>query len=239
MRLAAKATGWFPRPSGLCPSLHSHCLGGCGLGSSFFILPHPLGSVNMNFWLLQPAWMGRWQREHESTQEKRNNLFEIFNNVYFFMTKAICVCGRHCKVVDSPFISQLPSLFCFPASSSHVTQIWPMRHQSVVESLGKLLFSWERHWSFWFPFLLWMHMWWLGSSGHVKAMKEKPWKFQTLVLALLSCRTTVVWSSVTCSQEQSYLHNVLYNVQCRKVRKYRTKEKRIEENITCNPTIQK
>ena len=69
---------------------------------------------------------------------------------------------------------------------------------------------------------------WRGC-GHIRVMKEKPWEFQTSVLTLLSHWTIGVWLFVTCSQEQSYLHNVpyniLYNVHCRKVRKYRGKKK--------------
>lgn len=62
----------------------------------------------------------------------------------------MCVCGRYGKNISVSPIS--PSLFHSPARGDHVTQIRPMRRKCVMEFLGQLLFSWDRHWAFWSPF---------------------------------------------------------------------------------------
>lgn len=151
------------------------------------------------------------------------------------MTKAIYVCGRHCKGAGSP-----PFPTCFLSSAFQLAVV--MWHQSGQWDISLSWSPWE---SSFFPKKgtspsgppLYSENTcddWRGC-GHMKII-------QTLVLTLLSHWTTGVGLFVTCSQEQSYLHNVphnvLFNVHCRKVRKSKGK-KRTEENINYIPTIQK
>lgn len=211
MRLAEQATGRFPRPLALCPSLYSHRLGGCSLVSDFFILPHTLRWWIWICWLLQPecGWeRGRGRKALKWSRRKEITYFKSSITFFFFKYKAICVCGKHCERADTtpfpllPFSSQLGMVMWHKWGQLGRSLSWGSWERSC--------FPWDRDWPSWPPFCLNAYMMTGGAVANVKATKKKPCKFQTSVLALFSCWTITVWIFITCSQRQSYLYNVLY-----------------------------
>lgn len=162
MKLAEQATGWFPRSLAFCPSFHSLHLEGVASTQVSSSFPTLLAQwIWFSSYCSQRGWKGG--RGGIKVTAPPPKLFFVWNVLitFIFYDKSNLCLWQTLQRGWLTSISHLPSLFSFPASRSHVAPVWPVGHKSVLESLGKLFFSGERHQSFWSPFVLWKHMWWL------------------------------------------------------------------------------